>query len=162
MNCDFKIIDFNECHAQVVDDMEKEQWGVWNDDGIKGKVNQGSIVKLAKFDNEIAGVSYYRPIGDLLYYQAIVIKPKFQHMSLGSLFMDDALSFAKERGLKSVFCEAIIVDDEINALNLLTKYNFKEVLRVRNYWGGLYPHVECAECGCKPCQCGCAFFVKNL
>ena len=159
---DFIIIDYKSEYEEVVNEIEEQQWGVWFDGGIESKIKEGSIVKLALVGDEVVGISYYKPIGDLLYYQAVVVKPEFQYKGLGTAFVTEAIKYAKLNNLKNVFCEAIIVDGKINIESLLKKFEFTEVLRVDNYWGSVSPEVLCIECGCKPCKCGCAFFVKKI
>ena len=119
-------------------------------------------IALAKCGKEVVGVSYYKSVGDLLYCQAIVIKPDFQRCGIGSLFVEDVIEFAKQNKLKNLFCEAVTTNGKMNASNLLKKYGFVELFHVENYWGSLYPDVNCLECDNKPCTCGCIFFVKNI
>ena len=42
------------------------------------------------------------------------------------------------------------------------KYGFKEILRIKEYWGYKYPSDWCKECRCKPCKCTNVIFVKEL
>ena len=46
--------------------------------------------------------------------------------------------------------------------NLMKKYDFKELIKIKEYWGYRYPEAWCKECGCKPCKCTNVIFVKEI
>ena len=154
------LIDYEEKYADTINKIEEQQWGGSGD--IRYGITKHTCIKLAKINEDIAGVGYGKRIGDAFYIQVIVIKPEYQHIHIGSMFMDYFIDYAKSHELSNIVCEGVLTNNKMNAENLLKKYNFKEVIRVKEYWGYRYPESYCKECGCKPCKCTGVIFVKNI
>ncbi len=156
------LIDYEEKYADVINAIEKEQWGKWNTGDIRDEIELHTHIKLAKLDEEIIGIAYGKRLGDAFYIQVIVIKPKYQHQHICSMFMDYFIDYSKKLELSNIVCEGVLVNDKINIENIMKKYEFKEVIRIKEYWGYKFPNVLCKECGSKPCKCTNVIYIKNL
>jgi len=156
------LVDYEEKYADIINKIEEEQWGRWCSGDIRNEIGRHTHIKLAKVEEEIAGIGYGKRVGDVFYIQVIVIKPKYQHNHIGSMFMDYFINYAKELKLANIVCEGVLVNNKMNITNLMKKYNFKEVIRIKEYWGYKFPDTWCKECGCKPCKCTNVIFVKEI
>ena len=158
---EIELIDYDEKYADAIDAIEKKEWGV-NNGGIKEEIKNNLVIKLARHHEEIVGVAYGKVIGDLFYIEVIIIKPEYQHQHIGSLFMDYIIFYAKTHHLANILGEGVCTNGYLNVECLMRKYHFKEVLRVKSYWGARWPQYECNACGQKPCVCTGVIFIKNL
>lgn len=156
------LIDYEEKYADIINEIEEEQWGKWCTGDIRNEMGIHTNIKLAKVDKEIAGIAYSKRVEDAFYIQVIVIKPKYQHNHIGSMFMDYFINYAKELKLAHIVCEGVLVNNKMNIENIMKKYDFKEVIRIKEYWGYRFPDDWCKECGCKPCKCTNVIFVKEI
>lgn len=156
------LIDYEEKYADIINEIEENQWGRWCTGDIRDEIGFHTHIKLAKLDDEIVGVGYGKRIGDAFYIQVIVIRPKYQHMHIGSMFMDHFINYSKSLKLTKIICEGVLVNNKMNIEYTMKKYNFKEILRIKEYWGYKYPSDWCKECGSKPCKCTNVIFVKEL
>ena len=156
------LIDYEEKYADIINEIEQEQWGKWCTGDIRDEIGIHTHIKLAKSNEDIAGIAYGKRVGDAFYIQVIVIKPKYQHHHIGSMFMDYFINYAKTLELSNIVCEGVLVHDNMNIENIMKKYNFKEVMRVKEYWGYRFPDAWCKECNSKPCKCTNVIFVKEV
>lgn len=156
------LIDYEDKYADKINKIEKEQWGTWGTGDIRNEIEKHTSIKLAKLNDEVVGVAYGKRVGDALYIQAIVIKPDYQHKHLGSMFMDCFINYANSLNLANIVCEGVLVNNKMNIENLMKKYNFKEILRIKDYWGYKFPDDFCTECNSKPCKCTNVIWVKEL
>lgn len=162
MNDKVVLIDYEEKYADIINKIEEAQWGRWCTGDIRDEIKTHTHIKLAKLDDKIIGIAYGKRVGDAFYIQVIVIKPKYQHKHIGSIFMDYFINYAKTLDLANIVCEGVLLNDKMNIENLMKKYNFKEVIRIKEYWGYRFPNDWCKECGYKPCKCTNVIFVKKL
>lgn len=162
MEIKVSLIDYEEKYADTINEIEEQQWGRWCTGDIRDEITGHTHIKLAKIKEDIAGVGYGKRVGDAFYIQVIVIKPEYQHMHIGSMFMDYFIDYSKSHELSNIVCEGVLVNNKMNIENIMKKYNFKEVIRVKEYWGYRFPNDWCKECGCKPCKCTNVIFVKNI
>lgn len=156
------LIDYEEKYANIINKIEEEQWGKWCTGDIRDEMEIHTHIKLAKINDEIAGIAYGKRVGDAFYIQVIVIKPKYQHNHIGSMFMEYFIDYSKKLQLKNIVCEGVLVNNKMNIENIMKKYNFKEVIRIKDYWGYRFPNVWCKECNSNPCKCTNVIFVKEL
>ncbi len=154
--------DYEEKYADIINEIEEQQWGRWCTGDIRDEITKHTCIKLAKINKDIAGVGYGKIVGDAFYIQVIVIKPEYQHIHIGSMFMDYFIDYSKSHELSNIVCEGVLVNNKMNIENIMKKYNFKEVIRIKEYWGYRFPNDWCKECGCKPCKCTNVIFVKNI
>ena len=84
---------------------------------------------------------------------------------------NEGVSVARNIGIEKATGELISFVDaddylEITFLqelfNIMKKYNFKEVMRIKEYWGYRFPDAWCKECNSKPCKCTNVIFVKEV
>lgn len=136
--------------------------GRWCTEDVRDEINEHTHIKLAKIGEDIAGVGYGKKVGDAFYIQVIVIKPQYQHSYIGSMFMDYFIDYSKSLQLSNIVCEGVLVKNKMNIENIMKKYNFKEVIRIKEYLGYRFPNVWCKECGYKPCKCTNVVFVKKI
>lgn len=156
------LIDYEEKYADEINKIEKEQWWTWGTGDIRNEIGKHTLIKLAKLNDEVVGVAYGKRVGDAFYIQAIVIKPDYQHKHIGSMFMDCFINYANSLNLANIVCEGVLVNNKMNIENLMKKYNFKEVLRIKDYWGYKFPDDFCTECNSKLCKCTNVIWVKEL
>lgn len=156
------LIDYEEKYANIINEIEEQQWGIWCAGDIRDEITEHTLIKLAKVGEDIVGVGYGRRVGDAFYIQVIVIKPQFQHIHIGSIFMDYFIDYSKSLQLANIVCEGVLVNNKMNIEKIMKKYNFKELIRIKEYWGYRFPNEWCKECGCKPCKCTNVIFVKEL
>lgn len=156
------LIDYEEKYADIVNEIEIEQWGKWSTGDIRDEIKDTTHIKLAKYKDDIVGIGYGKQVGDAFYIQVIVIKPKYQHQHIGSMFMDYFIDYAKSLKLVNIICEGVLVNNKMNIENIMKKYAFQEILRIKEYWGYQEPDVWCKECDSKPCKCTNVIFVKPL
>ena len=70
--------------------------------------------------------------------------------------------YVKEHHLASILAEGVCTNGHLNVMGLMKKYQFQEVLRIKNYWGSRHPEYICNACGKKPCECTGVIFVKKF
>ena len=90
-----KLIDYEEQYADIINHIEEDQWGRWGTGDIRDEITEYTHIKLAKMDDEIVGVGYGKRVGNAFYIQVIVIRPKYQHMHIGSIFMDYFIDYVQ-------------------------------------------------------------------
>ena len=158
-----ELVDYEEKYADIINKIEEQQWGKWGCGDIRDNIlTKHTNIKLAKIGDEIAGVGYGKRVGDAFYIQVIVIKPEYQHMHIGSMFMNHFIEYSKSLKLSNIVCEGVLVNNKMNLENLMKKYNFKEVIRIKEYGGYKFPDIWCKECDSKPCKCTNVIFVKEI
>ncbi len=157
-----ELIDYKKEYADVINKIEAGQWGRWCAGDIRDEITEYTHIKLAQLDEKIVGIGYGKIIGDAFYIQVIVIVPKYQHQHIGSMFIDCFIDYARNHKLANIICEGVLANNKMNIENIMKKYGFKEILRIKEYWGYKYPSDWCKECRCKPCKCTNVIFVKEL
>ena len=157
-----ELIDYEEKYADTINKIEEDQWGIWCSGDIRDEITPHTHIKLVQVNQEVAGIGYGKRVGDAFYIQVIVIKPEYQHQHLGSIFMDYFIEYANSLDLNNIICEGVLVNNHMNILNIMKKYDFEEILRIKDYWGYKYPEDWCKECESKPCKCTSVIFVKKL
>ena len=162
MQSKVNLIDYEEKYADILNDIEEKQWGKWGSGDIRDIITEHTCIKLAQTDEQIVGVGYGKRVGDAFYIKVIVIKPEYQHMHIGSMFMDYFIDYAKSHELSNIVCEGVLANNKMNIEDIMKKYIFKEIIRVKEYWGYRFPSDLGKECGCKPCKCTNVIFVKEI
>ena len=156
------LIDFEDKYVNIINEIVEEQWGKWCAGDIRDEIGIHTHIKLARIKDDIAGIGYGKRVGDAFYIQVIVIRPKYQHNHIGSMFMDYFIEYSKNLGLANVVCEGVLFNNKMNIENMMKKYHFKEVIRIKEYWGYGSPDTWCKECNSKPCKCTNVIFVKKI
>jgi len=135
-----KLIDYKEEYANIINKIEEQQWGKWCTGDIREEIEIHTHIKLAKIEDDIAGVGYGKRVGDAFYIRVIVIKPQYQHIHIGSMFMDYFINYSKSLQLSNIVCEGVLVNNKMNIENIMKKYDFKEVIRIKEYWDYRFPN----------------------
>lgn len=159
---DIELIDYEIKYTDTINKIEEEQWGIWGSGDIRDEITKHTHIKLAKLNNDIVGIGYGKRVGDAFYIQVIIVKPEYQNQHIGSIFMDYFIDYAKGLHLANIVCEGVLINNKINIENIMKKYDFKEVIRIKEYWGYRFPNDLCTECGCKPCKCTNVIYIKEL
>lgn len=161
----FKIIDYNKSYADLIDNMEINQWGVWGEESIDEFVGENEIIRVALYNNEFAGVAYGNiEDSNCFWIDVICLVPKFQKCGFGTLILNDIIKTAKTRfKIKKIKTESVYVNGHSNSKKLLENRGFKVYkTSEKGYWGKLYPDVFCTECSHCPCECTTLFYELEL
>lgn len=94
--------------------------------------NKNSFFKVLYIDNIIAGYIIYHIIIDESEILNIVIDNKFKRQNLGKYLLEQTLKYLSEKNIKTVFLE--VGEKNIPAINLYSKFGFKEYNRRNNYY----------------------------
>ena len=97
------LIDYEEKYADTINEIEEQQWGRWCTGDIRDEITEHTHIKLAKFGENIVGVGYGKRVGDVFYIQVIVIKPQYQHIHIGSMFMDYFIDYSNHFNCQILF-----------------------------------------------------------
>lgn len=162
MNDEIVLIDYADKYADIINSIKIQQWGNECIRDIKEVLKEDIHIKLAQCNDEIVGVGYGKRIGDVFYIEVIVIKPEYQHNHIGSMFMEYFINYSKALDLANIVCEGVLENNKMNIENLMKKYKFKEIIRIKEYWGYRHPNDWCKECNSKPCKCTNVIFAKEL
>jgi len=156
------LVDYEEKYADEINLLKALQWGEESITDIRKKIGQHTVIKIAKLGEKLIGFGYGKIVGDAFYLQVLMVKENYRHNHVGSLFMDYFINYAKNKNLSNIVCEGVLTNGNMNIENMMKKYNFKEMLRIREYWGYLLPDSRCEACESKPCKCTNVIFVKEL
>ncbi len=69
------------------------------------------------------------------------------------------IDYEEKLELANMDCEGVLFN---NKMNIMNKYNFREIIRIKEYWGYRFLDAWCKECNCKSCKYTNVFFVKEL
>jgi len=56
------------------------------------------------------------------------------------MFMDYFINYSKSLQLSNIVCEGVLVNNKMNIENIMKKYDFKEVIRIKEYWDYRFPN----------------------
>lgn len=157
-----EIIDYDERYSEQIDIEESKYWGLWDKSNIKDTVSNYDVFKIVLKDSKYAGHLYGKFIGDLFYFDIILIKEEFRNEKMGTFLLDNLIKELKARKIKTIATTAEYIGDAITLEPLLLKFDFTKILDINGFWGSLYPNVYCEECDSTPCKCKAAVFIKSL
>lgn len=158
-----KLIDYIESFSDIIDIEESKYWGQWDESSIKETINDYDVFKIVLKDTEYAGHLYGKFIGDLFYFDVILIKEEFRNKKIGTFLLENLIV-----DLKNKNCKNIVTTAEYNSCGdillepLLLKFDFKKIIDINGFWGSIYSGVYCKECCSLPCKCRAAIFIKNI
>ena len=161
----FKIVDYEKKFADLIDQMEVNQWGQWGEESIDDFVNPNEIIRVAIYDNEFVGCAYGELQNDNSFWiDVICIVPKFQKCGFGTLMLKDIINVAKTKfKIKTIKTESVFVNEHSNSKKMIEKAGFSVCRQQeKGYWGKLYPQVFCTECNHCPCECTTLFYELKL
>lgn len=157
-----EIINYQDNYSDIIDIEEANYWGKWDKMKIKDARKKYDIFKIVLKDNDYAGHLYGRMIGDLFYFDVILIKEEYRNQKVGSYLLENLINELKNLGCKNIVTTAEYIDDTIALEPLLLKYSFEKILDINGFWGSIYPKVYCEDCNSLPCKCKAAVFLKRL
>lgn len=157
-----EIIDYNEIYSEQIDIEESKYWGQWDSSHIKDNIDNYDVFKIVLKDSKYVGHLYGKLIGDLFYFDVIVIKKEFRNQKLGTFLLDNLIKELKSNGIRNVVTTAEYIKNRIALEPLLLKFDFNKIIDINGFWGSLYPNVYCQDCNSKPCKCKAVVFIKNL
>jgi Acetyltransferases len=156
---DIKIVDYEEKYAEEIDKIESIEWQT---DGIVNVLDENSIALVAKKEEEVIGTIYGNEVGDLFILDVLIIKKEYQNKGIGTALMTEMFNKIKNKNIKNILAKVVFSNNHMNAEGLIKKFNFKETLRIKGYWGSKYPDISCKVCNCMPCECTCVFYIKEI
>ena len=157
-----KVIDYQDNYSTIIDSEEKNYWGRWDKTSIKDLKDKYNIFKIVLKDDDYAGHLYGKMIGDLFYFDVILIKEKYRNQGIGSYLLEFLIDELKKLGCKNIITTAEYIEDNISLEPLLLKYSFEKIIDINGFWGSIYPKVYCEECKSLPCKCKAAVFLKRI
>lgn len=157
-----EILDYNEKYSEQIEEEETKNWGQWDKSHIKDIIDNYDIFKIVLKDSKYAGHLYGKFIGDLFYFDIILIKEEFRNQKLGQFLLSNLIKELKSKKIKNIATTAEYIKNSITLEPLLLKFEFNKIIDIKGFWGSLYPNVYCKDCNSKPCKCKAAVFIKNL
>lgn len=156
---EIEIVDFEPKYANSIDEIEKTEWYA---KGVLDKYEENWIMRVAIKDSEVVGAIYGKIMGDLFILDVLIIKKEYRNKGIGRNLLNNLLDVLKEKGLKSILVTAVFSNGKMNIEGLMKGFNFREIFRVKGWWGSKYPEEDCKVCKYKPCECTCVFFLKEI
>ena len=132
-----KIIKIKNCLRENIDiiyeiDKTSSLYNWTKDMFIEELENKNSFFKVLYIDDIIAGYVIYHIIIDEAEILNIVINNKYKKQSLGKYLLEQAINDISKQNTKIIFLE--VGEKNIPAINLYSKFGFKEYNRRNNYY----------------------------
>ena len=89
---------------------------------------------VAKNNNEIVGFAGLKVIVDEADIMNIVVKKTFRHNGIGSILLENLISYAKANNLKIITLE--VNEHNLSAIRLYDKFNFDHIGIRKKYYNG--------------------------
>ena len=157
-----KIINYQDSYSNIIDNEEANYWGKWDKTSVKDTRDKYDIFKIILKEKDYVGHLYGKIIGDLFYFDIILIKEKYRGQGLGSYLLENLINELKKLGCKNIVTTAEYIDGNITLEPLLLKFSFEKILDINGFWGSIYPKVHCEDCDSMPCKCKAAIFLKRI
>lgn len=107
----------------------------WTYSVFKQELNsENSYFIVAKTDNEIVGFAGLKVILDEADIMNIVVKKTFRHNGIGSILLENLISYARNLNLKNVTLE--VNEHNLSAIKLYDKFNFDHIGIRKKYYNG--------------------------
>jgi ribosomal-protein-alanine N-acetyltransferase len=94
--------------------------------------NKNSFFKVLYINNVIAGYIIYHIIIDEAEILNIVIDNKYKRQNLGMYLLEQTINDISRQNIRTIFLE--VGENNIPAINLYSKFDFKEYNRRINYY----------------------------
>lgn len=118
---------------QIKDTLVSEFDDFWNFDIFKSELkNENSKYLVAKFNNEIVGFAGIWKAVDDVHITNIVTKKCYRNNGIASQLLKKLIELAKRENVLSLTLE--VSDNNIYAIKLYEKYNFKKIGLRKNYY----------------------------
>lgn len=158
-----ELINYNDKYFDEIDKEEKKYWGEWDNTSSALTNKEYDVFKIVLFDGLYAGHLYGKLIGDLFYFDVILIKEEFRNKKIGTFLLENLIIELKNNNCKNIITTAEYNKQGILLLEpLLTKLGFNKIIDINGFWGSMYPNVYCDECNSLPCKCKAAIFMKSI
>ena len=89
---------------------------------------------VAKNNNEIVGFAGLKVIVDEADIMNIVVKKTFRHNGIGSILLENLISYARANNLKTITLE--VNEHNLSAIRLYDKFNFDHIGIRKKYYNG--------------------------
>lgn len=158
-----ELIDYTEKYSDIIDIEESKYWGEWDKTSVKTTISNYDVFKIVLKDKEYAGHLYGNFVGDLFYFDVILIKEEFRNKNVGTFLLENIIIDLKNKNIKNIATSAEY-NSQGNILlePLLLKFGFRKIIDINGFWGSIYPDVYCEDCNSLPCNCKAGIFIKNI
>ena len=108
----------------------------WNYDILKEELecSNSYFVIAKKDDNEIVGFAGLKVIVDEADIMNIVVKKSFRHNGIGSILLENLISYSKNKSLKTITLE--VNEHNLSAIHLYDKFSFDHIGIRKKYYNG--------------------------
>ena len=107
----------------------------WNYNILKDELlTENSKYIIAIFDDEIVGFAGLKVIVDEADIMNIVVKKTYRHNGIGSVLLENLISYAKSLDLNTVTLE--VNEHNLSAIKLYDKFNFDHIGIRKKYYNG--------------------------
>ena len=108
---------------------------IWTYSAFKQELNsENSHFIVAKTNNEIVGFAGLIVSVDEADIMNIVVKKSFRHNGIGSILLENLISYAKDNNLKTITLE--VNEHNLSAIRLYDKFNFDHIGIRKKYYNG--------------------------
>lgn len=125
-------------HLEKIKEKLKENFDeFWNENVLKSELENPASTYIVAIDEQNSVIGYagiWQPI-DEAHITNIVTKKDKRNNKIGTKMLEKLINIAKERKLKEITLEVNV--NNIIAINLYKKYNFKEVGRRKRYYNNM-------------------------
>lgn len=105
----------------------------WNKKVLEEELSSSSSKYIvAKNDNEIVGFAGIKIVLDEVDIMNIVTKKNYRRQGIGCLLLKNLITISKSLNAKSITLE--VNENNSNAIDLYTKYNFQKIGVRKNYY----------------------------
>ena len=109
----------------------------WNSETLKNELeNNNSYYIVAKINNNIVGFAGIKNVLDEADIMNVVTRKTYRNQGIGSIILEKLISYAKQNGIKKLTLE--VNEQNISAIHLYKKFNFKEIALRKNYYNNTY------------------------
>lgn len=158
-NMNIQIVGYDEKYADQIDAIEAEEWEVT---GARVEVEEGAIFWIALDEEKVIGTLYGRQVGDLFHIDVLIIQKDYRFQGVGTLLMQKMLEEMQKKNIRNIVGTVVFSNGKMNAENIMKLFDFRELFRIKGYWGADDPNTTCKICHHKPCDCTCVIFLKEL
>ena len=130
----YKIVPLEEKFVEDVFLIEKTFFDLKNSSVIRDSLSSETLDYFVLLDGEnVIGFYECSVVLDEAELFDIAIDERYQGKALSKILMEDLLNRCKEKQVRTIFLE--VNTNNIKAINLYTKFGFKEYSRRKNYYG---------------------------
>ena len=125
--------DFNDIKNILISDFDD----FWKIDTFEEELkNNNSYYLVGKINNEIVGFAGIKIVLDEADIMNVVTRKTYRNQGISSIILEKLISYAKQNGIKKLTLE--VNEQNISAIHLYKKFNFKEIALRKNYYNNTY------------------------